>query len=162
MGEMTELAREVFNKQVRGADWDDSIFDNLRDLQDNLDTLDSWWNIENYNLYELIRTIKEAIELYNDTSDKLYRGENGTFLQLSDRSTILELNKDISPDEYSSLVEEACRKFKAQTGVEVYCEGRSGRHICVDYTYDNAVRYDELCQVQTSLENWVIDTVNNA
>ena len=45
MGEMTDLAREVFNKQVRGADWDDSVFNNL---QSNLDTLDSWWNIEDY------------------------------------------------------------------------------------------------------------------
>ena len=159
MSEMTYLAREVFNKQVSGADWDDSIFDNL---QDNLDTLESWWDIEDYNRDILIRTIKGAIEVYNNTIENLYRRDGYTYLQLSDRPTILELKRDISPDEYSSLVEEACDKFKAQTGVEVYCEGRSGRHICVDYTYDNALRYNELCQIQTSLEKWVIDTVNKA
>lgn len=157
MGEMTDLAREVFNKQVRGADWDDSVFNNL---QSNLDTLDSWWNIEDYDRGELIRTIKGAIDLYNNTKDKLYRGDNGTFLQLSDRHTMWELKRDILPEDYSFLVEEACDKFKAQTGVELYCEGRSGRHVCVEYTYDNALRYEEFCQLQTSLENWVIDTVN--
>ena len=96
----------------------------------------------------------------NYTKDKLYRGDNGTFLQLSDRHTMWELKRDILPEDYSFLVEEACDKFKAQTGEELYCEGRSGRHICVEYTYDNALRYDEFCQLQTSSENWVIDTVN--
>lgn len=157
MSDLHDLAEEVFNYQSRTEYWDNSIFDNL---QENLNSLDSFWSVEDFDYDELVNTIKRTLELYEESKNHLYRSDHRVYLELSDNRTMWEINADIDEDEYYNIVENACNKFLAQTEIEIYCLGRSGRHICVDYTYDNVVKYDELCKVQQALEKEVIDKCN--
>jgi hypothetical protein len=157
MSDLHDLAEEVFNYQSRTEYWDNSIFDNL---QENLNSLDSFWSVEDFDYDELVKTIKRTLELYEESKNHLYRSDHRVYLELSDNRTMWEINSDIDEDEYYNIVENACNKFLARTEVEIYRLGRSGRHICVDYTYDNVVKYDELCKVQQALEKEVVDRCN--
>lgn len=50
----------------------------------------------------------------------------------------------VEMDEWNIRVELACRAFEEQTGVEVECLGRSGRHVCVADTPANSKNYRHL------------------
>jgi len=102
---------------------------------------------------------------------KYYSEYNGSdYIQLSDNHTIWKLDSlDMSVDDdtaedmdylYYSLVYSACQKFQEKSGVEVFLLGRSGRHVCVEDTDQNRRRYRSLCNLQSKLEKWVIDTYN--
>lgn len=105
----------------------------------------------------------DDIEYYSE-----YNGSD--YIQLSDNRTIWKLDSlDMSVDDdtaedmdylYYSLVDSACQKFQEKSGVEVFLLGRSGRHVCVEDTDQNRRRYRSLCNLQSKLEKWVIDTYN--
>ena len=57
-------------------------------------------------------------------------------------------------------LDDACKKFEKKTGIDIWLEGRSGRHVCVENTLKNAIRYDELCDLQKELKNEYIEKVN--
>ena len=92
----------------------------------------------------------KAIEIANKIKDiPTYNGA----LELSDNHTLYELKSlDDAYDSYSEdvyytysqFVEDAVRTFEEDTGVKLYGEGRSGRHIVVDDTIENRIKYDEL------------------
>ena len=97
--------------------------------------------------------------IYN-VADNKYNG----YIELSDNSTLNHLRGNFDnedPDkvmqEYGSLINSAFAEFEAKTGIEIWQDGRMGRHIIVEDNFYNAYHYDELCRVQEELENWVID-----
>ena len=108
----------------------------------------------------------KAIEIANKIKDiPTYNGA----LELSDNHTLYELKSlDDAYDSYSEdvyytysqFVEDAVRTFEEDTGVKLYGEGRSGRHIVVDDTIENRIKYDELKEKQAELEKWVINNTN--
>ena len=57
-------------------------------------------------------------------------------------------------------LDDVCKKFEKKTGIDIWLEGRSGRHVCVENTLKNAIRYDELCDLQKELKNEYIEKVN--
>ena len=71
------------------------------------------------------------------------------------------IHADIEIEEYWRLASEKFIEFERITGVEIYTEGRSARHICVDNTLINAYRYDELRNIQQRLEQELIDEINS-
>lgn len=81
-------------------------------------------------------------------------------LELNDNHTLWEITKEISPEEYFIKVNEKLHEFESITGIEVFIEGRSGRHICIEDTLENAYRLNELKILQEKLEHELIEEIN--
>lgn len=128
---------------------------------------------------------KEDLEVYDDLSDDEYKDaieelnklnklpRYNDMLELSDRRTLNTLgdkveakfgdlsdaDTQLATDIYDKHLTTALDSFKENTGVECYTEGRMGRHICVEDTYENAIRFEELQNVQKEMEDTLIDEV---
>lgn len=90
-------------------------------------------------------------------------------LELNDHHTIWELetpeNDAIDRSEeawwlWDNIVTSACKQFEEETGEELWGHGRSGRHMCVEPTFENCLKFDELQEVQERLEQEAIDEFN--
>lgn len=104
--------------------------------------------------YEYVKNLIENIKYYNS--------EGTTLIELSDNRTMQEITNDnITSEEYWTVANLYLETFEMETGVEVYVEGRSSRHICVANTFENAKRYKELQQKQQELEQQFIKEINN-
>lgn len=104
--------------------------------------------------YEYVKNLIESIKYYNS--------EGTTLIELSDNRTMQEITNDnIEAEEYWTVANLYLETFEMETGVEVYTEGRSSRHICVANTFENAKRYKELQQKQQELEQQFINEINN-
>lgn len=103
---------------------------------------------------KLLTDAVEGVETYSD--------DGRTYIQLSDNHTALQLDCDIEPEMYGTLVDRAIEDFKQETGVDLYLLGRSGRHVCVDVNLHNLLNYATLCQVQSKLEKKVINDCREA
>ena len=114
------------------------------------DTIDEEVYIKAYNY---INNLVKSIKFYNS---------DGTILlELSDRRTLNNItNPDIDYAYYSEVVSDYLNQFEQETGVDIYIAGRMGRHICVDNSLENAKKYKELQQIQTSLEDKMIKFLN--
>ena len=62
---------------------------------------------------------------------------------------------------YQAKVDWATDVFESKSGTDVYLLGRSGRHVCVRDTVDNALRYVDLKMLARQLENSVIYQMEN-
>lgn len=151
-----ELGKDIYEHQQRYEDLDVSLANaDLETIQDELYYVNSWWNVEDFDERKLRQTIKNAINAANNV--KLYDG----YIELSDNHTLFNISADISNEEYMECVNDAASEFEYITGVELYFLGRSGRHVCVENTYENALKYNELCKIQNELETKMIDYINN-
>ena len=104
--------------------------------------------------YEYVKNLIENIKYYNS--------EGTTLIELSDNRTMQEITNDnITSEEYWTVANLYLETFEMETGVEIYAEGRSSRHICVANTFENAKRYKELQQKQQELEQQFINEINN-
>ena len=141
------------------------------DVLSNDWTLEDWSNKNEYDEYEensyipddndFIEIVKISLDIKKRIEDKeieLY----DRLLQLSDNHTIFELNpkEDIDMETYWMHARDKFDAFEKETGVELFGEGRSSRHICVHNTLENACRYDELQEVQKRLERELINEFN--
>ena len=90
-------------------------------------------------------------------------------LELNDNHTIWELetpeNDAINRSEeawwlWDNIATSACKQFEEETGEELAGHGRSGRHMCVEPTFENCLKFDELKEVQERLEQEAIDEFN--
>lgn len=108
---------------------------------------------------EELKKLIEGIKYYRD-SWKLY-------IELSDNRTLWDIDvpDGVSDAEVESVYEMmlgvSFDDFQEETGVDLTLLGRSGRHVCVDNTYENAKRYSELVSVQKEVEDRFIKNVNN-
>lgn len=158
--------KEIIEKWGKYADM---IYQDVLDRDWNLE---DWLNKDEDGLYEeneyfegeedFAKLVKLSIELKEKLKGKFYSVDNEQMLQLSDNHTIWELNpkKDIDMETYWMLARDKFNAFEQETGVELFGEGRSSRHICVHNTLENAYRYDELCRVQKRLEQELIEEIN--
>ncbi len=107
---------------------------------------------------------QEAIDFIKDIASRIVHYDG--YLQLSDNRTWwkIETPDDVYSeglyDYFNSEVEDAVIEFEARTGADLYGLGRSGRHICVEDTWDNFCNYDYLVDVAEQLENDVVEQVN--
>ena len=89
------------------------------------------------------------------------------YIELSDNHTLWQIDNDKFPsddhaaEEYNFQVEHALDAFEQDTGVKPYCLGRSGRHVCVELNYQNALNFNELVSKQQEFEKAVIDGMNS-
>jgi len=104
-------------------------------------------------------------EILTEIHEYIYSAWCNSSLQLHDKHTLWKINNEDLPDDFIELysvdVTAYCDLFVTETGVEIYCLGRSGRHVCVDLTLDNLKRYEELRKLALEYEKCIIDYYNN-
>lgn len=146
--DLYEIAEYMYDESEQDLDY-------IPELEDIQDTINEDCNEDMYNeAVNIVKNIIESIEYYEDGRDK--------FIQLSDNHTMYELNSDveITFDQYSSLVETFLQRLQDEINVTVYALGRSGRHICIDNTFDNALNYNKYVEAQSKYEQEMIDYIN--
>lgn len=159
MPDMYCIARELFDYQMDNEDILECNLTKKDSIQAQLDKFTDW-DVEDFDDYkELKKMMVQTVKLADDIRENhLYRGDHGSYIQLSDNRTLWDINitDDFDDEDYSFVVNQFAEKFEAETGVKVYLLGRSGRHICVDISYENALQFDELCKVQRRYEKELI------
>lgn len=143
-----ELAKYLYNESEGDVEYipdhEDVVYYYSGDITDEVYT----------KTYEYVKNLIENIKYYNS--------EGTTLIELSDNRTMQEITNDnITSEEYWTVANLYLETFEMETGVEVYAEGRSSRHICVANTFENAKRYKELQQKQQELEQQFIKEINN-
>ncbi len=128
-------------------------FSEFPTYEEIVDTYDDRITKKDYN--KVIKTINNLPDL------KFYMSDGIAYLQLSDEHTLFRIDSGIDDVSYNLLIEDAAEAFESKTGVKIFGLGRSGRHICVKNTPENILRYEELCDIQSELEQKVIDIANN-
>lgn len=124
-------------------------------------TKDEYGNYEE-NVYvndekDFIKLVDIALDAKELVADNLYNG----LIELTNNPTLFFIKAEIDMDDYWMLVEDKLKAFEIMTGTDVYAEGRSSKHICVDNNLMNAYRYKELQKVVNNLERELIDQINN-
>lgn len=136
----------------------DYEFDSLEEVQDWYDE-----NVTEEMYNKVVAIVTKALE-----NVKFYRADNKTLIELNDNHTMWDIEipegKEAGFDSYmtyrySDVVTEAANEFEEETGVPMYFEGRSGRHVCVPNNFLNAYKYNELKSKQEQLEKEVIEKV---
>lgn len=142
-----------------------------QDCQDNgnLDEIDYVDILNDYtdNEAEAKRVESLIHDAWKIIKDHIYYSDHRKYIELSDNHTLWNIENDKFPsddsaaDEYNAQAEAAFETFKDETGVDLLALGRSGRHICVELNYANALKYSEFVGKQQELEKTVIDAMNN-
>lgn len=137
-----------------------------RDALDRDWDLHDWSTKDEYGNYEenvyinseedFIKLVEIALDAKELVVDNLYNG----LIELSNNPTLFFINADIDIEEYWMHAGDKLRAFEVMTGTDVYTEGRSSRHICVDNNLMNAYRYEELQKTINLLEQELIDQIN--
>lgn len=145
-----------------------STYQLLEYLYDNDIWVDKRGNIQkDISSYEQVKeyydnnirrdTYNRARKILEELDIKFYDG----YIELSDNHTLWQINSCITPEVYWMWVEDFAQIFYEETGVKVYCEGRSNRHVVVEGNIDNALQIDKLKEAQQRLEEEFINKCNN-
>ena len=160
---LKEISKEA-NENINGDSFEEFATYLYKEANGDIDHIPSYEETNEYffdcnkaQYKSLYKAVEKAV---NNASEHYYNGR----IELSDRRTMGNLYgniDDVDPDEslfaYEKLRDEAFAKFEEETGVEIWQDGRMGRHIVVDDTFYNAYHYDELCAAQEKWEDWVIE-----
>lgn len=144
----------------------ESLYEAALDLKDNPKYFE--YMLEEFGEeFDDFETASNAIpEMYEAVhAITFYKDGGKNYIQLSDER--MDFSGIKVPDdkigELSSgmriYLEDACTKFEAQTGIEVLLLGRSGRHVCVDNNFENAIRYEELCDIQRKMQDKYVEDI---
>lgn len=143
-----EVAEYLYNESEQDLDY----IPEIEDIQDrvNEDCDENMYN----KAVDIVRNIIENITYYEYDYKK--------YIQLSDNHTMYELNDDVemTADQYSSLVDIFLQQLQDEINIDIYALGRSGRHICIDNTFDNALNYNRYVQAQRKYEQEMINYIN--
>ena len=159
---MDDLVKEIYEKLVEEETWgglEEPVFEDEEDLQAFLDTLDSYWYASDFDFNELKTKIHELFLLHDGLTEGNYYAR---YLQLADNRVLWECEtaNDEDLQVYQLFVNKAISDFEKETGVEIFLLGRNSRHVCVKHTYENALKYQDLVQVQQRLEKQLIKDYN--
>lgn len=143
-----EVAEYLYDESEQDLDY----IPEIEDIQDrvNEDCDENMYN----KAVDIVRNIIENITYYEYDYKK--------YIQLSDNHTMYELNDDVemTADQYSSLVDIFLQQLQDEINIDIYALGRSGRHICIDNTFDNALNYNRYVQAQRKYEQEMINYIN--
>ena len=147
-GDLYEIVEYMYDESEQDLDY-------IPDIEDIQDTINEDCNEDIYNkAVDIVRNIIENITYYEYDYKK--------YIQLSDNHTMYELNDDVemTADQYSSLVDIFLQQLQDEINIDIYALGRSGRHICIDNTFDNALNYNRYVQAQRKYEQEMINYIN--
>lgn len=168
---------ESFQQNLKEASVDESWCQEQAEYYFNQDCQDSG-NLDEIDYVDILKDYtdneaeaKRVESLIHDAwkiiKDHIYYSDHRKYIELSDNHTLwnIENNKfpsdDSAADEYNAQAEAAFETFKDETGVDLLALGRSGRHICVELNYANALKYSEFVGKQQELEKQVVDAMNS-
>lgn len=159
----TPVENEVVNEDsIDSSEAEQYIFDEYKENGQ----APSYEYFINYIMDISEEEFNQAVSKINNVVDNIatYTNDDGTdYIELSDNSTVNQLdnpNKDM--EDYNILVDVACKEFEEQTGIKLYLLGRSGRHVCVEFNYENAKNFESLASKVSELEQGVIDSFNES
>lgn len=158
LGRFTKTLKEADESSITGAI--ESYYKSVPDYG-----IPSFEEIQEYadfseKDYEIIKSELEKLTNLPHYNGMLELSDNHTLNTLGDRvGDISESDSELLLDIYNTQLQVAFDSFEENTGVECYTEGRMGRHICVEDTYQNASRFEELQSIQREMESTLIDTV---
>lgn len=159
-----DLATLLFTEAFEGCSIDKDGKADYYELQ-TLEEIRDWYDESvTEELYSKAKRIVEKVlnevKFYKDSES------HDTYIELNDNHTLweIEIPEDINNDEfdmvYSDIVTVTAGDFEEETGTKLYLVGRMGRHACVEANLQNALRYNELKEVQEKLEKEVISKAN--
>lgn len=159
-----DLATLLFTEAFEGCSIDKDGKADYYELQ-TLEEIQDWYDEsvteELYNKAKrIVEKVLNEVKFYNDSES------HTAYIELNDNHTLweIEIPEDINSDEfdmmYSDIVSKAAEDFKEETGTSLFLVGRMGRHACVEANLQNALRYNELKEVQEKLEKEVIEKAN--
>ena len=111
-------------------------------------------------------SIEDMYRMYDDFKSvrgaEYYTEDGETYLELSDRHVLWEINADIDNYTYWDIADKAIDAFEQEYDVsDVGYAGRSGRHVVCPATWENLVRYDELVAGMKECQQDFIDYINS-
>ena len=154
---LTKLARKSIGEQFYQSAYqvkdDKNYFDYMEDDWD--EEFDTNQEFADYaeEVYELMHDINFYQNMIELSADRIDFETIDVTKLTSEQRNDLECTTQM-------YLDDACKKFEKKTGIDIWLEGRSGRHVCVENTLKNAIRYDELCDLQKELKNEYIEKVN--
>lgn len=152
---ITELSNELYEIVEYMYNESEQDLDYIPEIEDIQDSVNEDCDENMYNkAVDIVRNIIENITYYEYDYKK--------YIQLSDNHTMYELNDDVemTADEYSSLVDTFLQQLQDEINTDIYALGRSGRHICIDNTFNNALNYNKYVQAQHKYEQEMINYIN--
>lgn len=157
-----QAAEYIFN-DVDG-DWDSELIDYER-------FTDYYMDLNKRDFNKAIKLVQEALGNFAEHHyfDRDYNNisKNGALLELNDNHTMWELNNPTLDNDdsawqlWDAIVTDKIDEFKDSTGEELYGCGRSGRHICVEPTFENCLNFNKLQEFQENLEDAAVEEFNN-
>ena len=125
--------------------------------------LDDYYDIQNATFEDSVDEEKNSgimDEVYDDYFDDVFEivevNDSSMvykeYLQLHDNHTAYNIENEeekqipdmIYFDESQILLDTLIDQFKEETGEKLFIEGRSGRHICVEFSLENIANYSDL------------------
>lgn len=120
----------------------DEKFDDFRELQDTVE-----------EICELLRDVKFYHGLL-ELSDDMIEFEKVDFSKLdTNQINDIECTRQM-------LLDNAIKKFESKTKIDIQLEGRHNRHVCIENTLKNALKFDELRQLQKEIKEEYVEKVN--
>lgn len=120
----------------------DEEFDDFRELQNMVE-----------EMYELLREVKFYQGLLELSDDRI-EFEKVDFSKL-DTSQINDIGCT-----RQMLLDNAIKKFKSKTKIDILLEGRSNKHVCIENTLKNALKFNDLQQLQKEIKEEYVEKVN--
>lgn len=125
-----------------------------------------------HEFYEYFNDFEKASNAIQEMYDLVwsldfYKDSGKQYIQLSADQIMFNLDHlKLTNADYNQLdisqqfyLDDARFEFQQKTCVEVYLLGRSGRHVCVDNTFENAIQYEELCDVQSKMQDKYVEDI---
>lgn len=154
------------------------------DVNDIMEALYDRWDFDrhadNWSDDDYIDFVDEVMDCskadYEDALNRLekminnvdyYANEGILYLQLNDdrMTNKLDIPDDVDDDYLSDTisiyVKDASDTFYQETGVKIHLFGRSDRHVCIENTFENLLKYNELREKALRMEKNVIENVDD-
>lgn len=162
---MEEVSIEVYD--IAKALYNDDNCDILVGRDGRVENTDVLTDYEDFNGYEMDCSeadYNKAVEyLKSLLSNVKFYTDHNRYLELNDNHTLYNIEvpegKQLDLETYQAIVDLGLQSLEEKINTSVYALGRSGRHICIDDTFNNLVNYSQYQTEQKECEAWVIQQV---
>ena len=153
--------RKLKEDEAAVNDAEEYIFDDYKEYGEFPEYDSFTYSVMDISKPDFNKAVKNVSKVVDTIKNHIYNVDGTEMLELHAHYTAYRLGDNGKDDQdWYNIVKTAMDSFEENTGVTLYAEGRMGRHMCVDYTYENAKRYDELVQVCEDLENQAVERFN--
>lgn len=152
------------------------LYDEYGSIDEVVETMEYYYDEEENSYEEFIEEVlnyyppydftdEDAIQIYDDfafaRNIEYYSWDGETYIELSDRPVMWDIEADIADGTYWMLADEFAEKFEKEYNVSgVLFVGRSNRHLVCPNTWENVVRYDDLVVGAEKYQQEFIEYIN--